>query len=369
MVDNPPSSASSQPHGRRIDPPLYRSELQFRRLLDKLPAGAYTCDPEGLITYFNEHAVHLWGRRPKLNDPVDRFCGSFRLFATDGTPLTHAECWMALALQNRQGYNGHEILIERPDGERLTALAYANPIHDDDDDTLIGAVNVLVDVTERRLVEAERRRQELERTLDRRMEEERRRIGRELHDGLRQKLLGIGMLSASLERELRASGAPEAELMKQFSEMLNDANGQLRGLIHNLVPLRVDIDGLVPALRRACSFVEQWYGVPVMLHDQLEEGCCDDETANHLFHIAQEAMINAGRHAHATLVEVFVSCRRERVVLEVRDDGDGLPGGFHARGGLGVASMRNRAELIGAELGFANLRHGGAMVSCVLPGS
>ena len=51
--------------------------LQFRRLLHKLPAGAYTCDAEGLITYYNQHAERLWGRAPKLNDPAERFCGSF----------------------------------------------------------------------------------------------------------------------------------------------------------------------------------------------------------------------------------------------------------------------------------------------------
>ena len=50
-----------------------RPELEFRRLLDKLPAAAYTCDAEGLITYFNERAVELWGREAKLNDPVDRY--------------------------------------------------------------------------------------------------------------------------------------------------------------------------------------------------------------------------------------------------------------------------------------------------------
>ena len=49
------------------------SELQFRRLLETLPAGAYTCDADGLITYFNQCAVSIWGRAPKLNDPVDRY--------------------------------------------------------------------------------------------------------------------------------------------------------------------------------------------------------------------------------------------------------------------------------------------------------
>src|SRR5687768_2791260 len=75
-----------------------RSELEFRRLLEKLPAGAYMCDPDGLITYYNQRAVELWGRAPKLNDTEDRFCGSFKLFSSDGAPICHDQCWMALAL-------------------------------------------------------------------------------------------------------------------------------------------------------------------------------------------------------------------------------------------------------------------------------
>ncbi len=125
------------------------TELEFRRLLETLPAGAYTCDPDGLITYFNQHAVRLWGRVPKLNDAVDRFCGSFKLFSVEGSPISHDRCWMALALQMQREYNGHEIVIERPDGERRTALAHANPIHDESG-KLLGAVNVLVDITERK---------------------------------------------------------------------------------------------------------------------------------------------------------------------------------------------------------------------------
>jgi PAS domain S-box-containing protein len=133
---------------------LHKSELQFRRLLEKLPAGAYTCNPEGLITYFNQHAVRLWGRAPKLNDPMDRFCGSFKLFSIDGSPIAHDQCWMALALKMDKEYNGHEIVIERPDGQRFTVLAYANPIHDESG-KLIGAVNVLVDISDRRRAEDE----------------------------------------------------------------------------------------------------------------------------------------------------------------------------------------------------------------------
>ena len=97
---------------RPIELALHRSELHFRRLLEKLPAAAYTCDADGLITYFNHHARQIWGRAPALNAVSDRFCGSFKLFSTDGSPLNHDECWMALALRTNREYNGEEIVIE-----------------------------------------------------------------------------------------------------------------------------------------------------------------------------------------------------------------------------------------------------------------
>ena len=90
--------------------------------------------------------MELWGRKPRLNHPVDRFCGSCKLFTPDGSPITHNRCWMALALLEGKEYNGYEIAVERPDGSRLTALANANPIHDESGN-LVGAVNVLVDIT------------------------------------------------------------------------------------------------------------------------------------------------------------------------------------------------------------------------------
>ena len=133
-------------------PPHPAGSPQLRDLLAVLPAGAYTCDADGLITYFNEQAVQLWGRAPKLNDPADRFCGSFKLFSPDGTPIAHDQCWMALAIKNGKSYIGQEIVVERPDGSRLTALAHANPIRNEAGQ-IIGAVNVLVDVSDRRRAE------------------------------------------------------------------------------------------------------------------------------------------------------------------------------------------------------------------------
>jgi signal transduction histidine kinase len=127
-------------------------DWKFQRLLELLPAAAYTCDAQGLITSFNLQAVKLWGRAPRLNDPAERFCGAYKLVDTDGTPIPHDRSWMALALESDREYEGCEIIIERHDGTRRSALAHANPLHDPNG-TLVGAVNVLVDLTDLRLVE------------------------------------------------------------------------------------------------------------------------------------------------------------------------------------------------------------------------
>jgi signal transduction histidine kinase len=191
---------------------LLTTEAQCRQMFDVLPAAAYMCDADGLITYFNRHAADLWGREPVLNDPVDRFCGSFRLFAPNGDPIPHDQCWMALSLRHFKEFNGQEILIERPEGELRTVLAHANPIRGEDG-SLVGAVNILIDISERkRALEAlEESRHELERRVQERTEELEA-LNRELesfnysvsHD-LRAPLRGIDGFSRVLEEEYASS--------------------------------------------------------------------------------------------------------------------------------------------------------------------
>ena len=136
-LDKDPTSAKSIPLA------------EYFRLLDALPAAAYACDAEGLITYFNQRAADLWGREPKLNEPTEHFCGSIRLFSPDGDPIEHNECWMALAVQEDRAYDDLDIVIQRPDGSRVFGVAHAHPLHDESG-VLIGAVNVVVDVSERK---------------------------------------------------------------------------------------------------------------------------------------------------------------------------------------------------------------------------
>src|SRR5260370_12060937 len=105
-------------------------ETDFLRLLDKLPAAAFTCNIEGLITYYNQQALDLWGRAPQLRDPVDRFCGSFRLHSVDGKPIAHDKCWMALALHTDREYIGCEIVVTHPGRAPRNVVPYHTPLRD-----------------------------------------------------------------------------------------------------------------------------------------------------------------------------------------------------------------------------------------------
>ncbi len=122
-----------------------KAHQQFLRFLDTLPAAAYTCDAAGLLTFYNARAARLWGREPRLNDPAERWSGALGLYLPDGTPLPHASNGMALAVQQDRELTGQEILVERPDGERVAVLAHASPLRDEGG-RLVGAVNVLTEV-------------------------------------------------------------------------------------------------------------------------------------------------------------------------------------------------------------------------------
>lgn len=128
------------------------SDPRLCRLLEHLPAAAYLCDRDGLITYCNRRAVEIWQRMPRLNDPAERYCGSVKLLHPDGTPAPHDQSWVAQAIHGNRECNGEEIVVERPDGSRVDVRVHAHPFQDQEGN-VGGSVNLLVDVTEERRIE------------------------------------------------------------------------------------------------------------------------------------------------------------------------------------------------------------------------
>jgi PAS domain S-box-containing protein len=125
-------------------------DLPADELLETLPAAVYATDAAGRITFYNQAAVELWGQHPELG--VSEWCGSWRLYWPDGRPMPHGECPMAVALREERAIRGAEAVAERPDGSRVPFLAYPTPLRDPSG-MLVGAVNTLVDISERKRAE------------------------------------------------------------------------------------------------------------------------------------------------------------------------------------------------------------------------
>lgn len=113
-------------------------------VLDELPVPAYVTDREGSVTYWNQACVEFAGREPELGH--DRWCVTWKLYTTGGDPLPHDACPMAVAIKEQRAIRDAVAIAERPDGSRRAFTPYPTPLFDEDG-TLKGAVNLLIDVT------------------------------------------------------------------------------------------------------------------------------------------------------------------------------------------------------------------------------
>jgi PAS domain S-box-containing protein len=143
-----PKSSTTRKPGH--SPPKF----SYRQLIEATDLALYTTDAKGHILFFNQAAATLWGREPVVGQ--DLWCGSWRIFTLDGSPLPHDECPMATAIKEDRTIRGVEIVVEQPGGRRATILPYPTPLHDASG-KLVGAVNLLVDISARHGVEATRR--------------------------------------------------------------------------------------------------------------------------------------------------------------------------------------------------------------------
>lgn len=126
------------------------TDERLRRLVSLMPAGMYTCDAQGRITFANRRAVELWGREPNLAD--DRFSGSYKRIHFDGKPIAPEETPMALALKTGKPLRNLQAVVERPNGTRFISSESIDLIFDDDG-KISGAIDVFQDITESKRLE------------------------------------------------------------------------------------------------------------------------------------------------------------------------------------------------------------------------
>jgi signal transduction histidine kinase len=356
---------------KRADEVLRQSEERFRRLVEVMPVAVYVCDAAGRVQSYNKRAVELWGREPSLGGLAQLYCGSLRLYTPDGTLIPDDQSKMAEVLRTGIEARDLEVLMERPDGSRITVLVNIVPLRDDDGE-LIGAINCFQDITERqRAQEALRHAFGQLRALAARLqgarEEERKRVARDLHDHLGQALTAIKIEFSSLIRGV----APGKERESQSLLALIDETIRSVGRISNdLRPAVLDHLGLVAAIEWAAREFRRRTGMKCRLDLPPDDIVLDRELATSLFRILQETLTNVARHANATLVTVRLAEEHGSLILEVHDNGKGISEDqVSARSSLGLLGMRERALLLGGDLAISGAPGRGTTVRVRAPES
>jgi signal transduction histidine kinase len=196
---------------------------------------------------------------------------------------------------------------------------------------------------------------------------ERNRLAIELHDAVSQKLFSLVLTAEAADTLVERDPAAAREQIDKLQQLAREANDELRSLINELRPPDLERDGLCGALRKRVEVLRQLHGSAIEL--EVDDTVSAGERDGEVFRIAVEALQNAARHAGAEHVSVRLGQSDGRLALEVRDDGVGFdPDDPELRSRrLGLTSMEERAERIGAELTIVSSPGNGTAVRLEVP--
>ncbi len=197
---------------------------------------------------------------------------------------------------------------------------------------------------------------------------EQRRIGRELHDGLCQHLAGIGFLAQALARRVPKSDPALAQDATELANLLGEAISLAKGLTRGLIPVRLETEGLAPALQELTGTASKLFGVDCHLEEPFSLSKTDSTILLHLYRIAQEALNNAIKHGRASQVTISIAEESPWACLAIKDNGKGFSVGTSPDGGLGLGIMRYRAMMLGGTLSVQSDAQG-TYVLCRFPAS
>jgi PAS domain S-box-containing protein len=326
IVETAARTAAIAIERRRNERALLESEARQRQLLAGLPVACYTMDGDGVITFFNDAAVKLWGRVPEREQ--DLWCGSVAMATVDGRRLSLDEGPAAVALREKRSVRGVEAFILRPDGSRSWVVPYPEPLFDPAGNC-IGVINVIVDVTEER--HAKRLLQEAKETAEAASAAKDRFLAVLSHE-LRTPLTPVLMTVASLEMDaelpsdvredmamIRRNVELETKLIDDLLDLSRITSGKLR--------LRLQSVDLNEAVRQVCEICRpQILEKGIRLQCELDDGVgiVSADSAR-----LQQVLWNVIKNAAKFTPEggtIHVSTRASGSVMQVqvRDTGIGI---------------------------------------------
>jgi PAS domain S-box-containing protein len=282
---------------------LQESERRLQELLAAIPAAIYTTDAEGKITYFNQTAVEFAGRTPILGS--DEWCVTWKLYNPDGTPLPHDQCPMAIALREGRPVRGAEAVAERPDGTRVPFIPFPTPLRDASG-KITGAINMLVDLSERKQAETQQRL-----------------LLNELNHRTKNNMQVLQSLLAAASRNARSEEA--RRVLDEASRRIAAMAAAQRVLYGTTDAKSFSADQFLGAV---VETIQQTLPPDVKIARTSASGVLSNDVAMPLALILNELVTNAAKHGSKNpandTVQVGLAERDGRFELYVQDDGPGF---------------------------------------------
>lgn len=331
---------------------LRRSEAMLARTQRIAHVGGYEIDASGMGGHhWSDESLRILGLDPATKEwvPSEHLIHSIH-------PEDRARVRKAFdRSRSKRVRFDLEYRIVRPDGSIRHVLSIVEPVPDPDEGG-IRLAGTLQDITERKRLEQE---------ILNISEREQRRFGRDLHDGLGQRLTGLEMLSHGLAEDLK--GAPAlARQARRLNRELRETVTQARLISHGLAPVPLEGDGLMQGLKELAASTSRIPGVHCQFFCAPPVRLQDLTMATHLYRIAQEAVNNALKHGRATKLAITLAERADELELSVKNNGCAIPATTPANGGTGLNVMRYRAGVIGASLSIESGKRRGVRVLCTL---
>lgn len=334
---------------------LRLSEKRFRTLVQSLDAGVVLMDTHGKIQFANPAALRMF--QVTLEDVVGKesIDLGFNLLSEDGSPFPVSARPVPLVLESGQPARNMVVGFRRPNAEEiLWIFANVAPLFAEDG-RIVGAVASFADITEQR--KADQALRQLSGRLLQLQDEERRRLGRDLHDSLAQSVLAVNLSLAQLTRSSSSLDDRSKRTLGDARALLQDMSRQIRTLSYLLHPPLLDELGLVSAVKEYALGFSERSGIQIQVGVSPGFARLSQDAETALFRVIQESLANIQRHSGSRSARIRLDGSSDRVTLEISDQGHGIPTASAkklnepgARMGVGIAGMRERMAQLGGTL-------------------
>lgn len=328
------------------------SQAFLKAILDTAVDAIVTINDHGIIQSFNPAAVKMFGysAAEAVGKNVNILMPNPWHDQHDAYMLRYARTGRARIIGI-----GRQVVGRKKDGIIFPVDLSVSEVTEDGKRYFIG---IMRDMSQQRF---------MEQALVNAIENERREIGRDLHDALGQIITGISLLSKSLAKKLANHDVALAEDAQAIATMCVDATTEAKRLAYGAFPTELERQGLKSALEQLLDNVRKVHRIETHFVCDRHWHPMPPATELHLYRIAQESLANAVKHGKPRNIWIKLRQHLESATLEVRDDGTGLSATHDpGRISMGLHIMRHRAALIGGEFSIQPGRAGGTEVICCI---